>query len=207
MIMKKDPTTLNRGEKILLFLYESAQGQKKRFVYEDIVVELFRKYPNDFHLKGYPQYPDSSDSSQRLLYEFKKKGLVTVANKIFSLTDSGLEFAKGMLERKSSVVNETGLGRPSRSTAVEADRIKNLEGFVFFLDGRANQLTESDFYNYLGVTARTSPSMFAGRMKTIETSIAEMRINKNDPLSLKIVEYHDFLISKYKSNVDYFLNK
>src|SRR3990167_6618802 len=114
--MKKNSTTLNRGEKILLFLYESEKDQKKRFVYEDIAVGLFKKYPDDFHLKGYPEYPDSSDSSQRLLYEFKKKGYVSAANKIFSLTDNGIEFAKVLSDRKSSIVNETSFGRLSRAT-------------------------------------------------------------------------------------------
>ncbi len=205
--MKKDSTTLNRGEKILLFLYELGGGEKKRFIYEDIAVGLFKKYPSDFHLKGYPEYPDSSDSSQRLLYEFKKRGHITAANKIFSLTDSGLEFAKRISNRKSSIVDEMPQGRHSRATTVENDRIKNLEGFLLFIEGKLNQLTESDFYNYLGVTARTSPSTFSGRVKTIETSINEMRVSKSDPLSSKIVEYHEFLISKYKNSIDYFLRK
>ena len=129
------------------------------------------------------------------------------ANKIFSLTDSGIEFAKTISDKKSSIVNESSIGRPSRATAIETDRIKKLEGFVLFVEGKASELTESDFYNYLGVTARTSPSTFSGRMKNIEMSINEMRGNKNDSLSSKIIEYHKFLISKHKDTIDYFLNK
>ena len=199
---------LNRGEKILLFLYESGKDiPKKRFVYEDISVGLFKKYPDDFHLKGYPEYPDSSDSSQRLLYEFKKRGYVNAANKIFSLTDSGLEFAQKILDRKSSAVDISSIGRHSRATIVETNRIKKLEGFVLFVEGKANQLTEGDFYNYLGITARTSSSTFSGRMKSIETSMNEIKEYKNDPLFSKIIEYHEFLISKNENIISYFPKK
>ena len=89
---------INRGEKILIYLYELGKHEPhKRHVYEDITVGLYKKYPNDFHLKGYPEYPDSGDSTQRLLYEYKKKGYVTATNKIFALTDSGREFAEMIL--------------------------------------------------------------------------------------------------------------
>ena len=46
---------------------------KEKVIYEDIVVGLFKRYPEDFHLKGYPEYPDIADSIARTLYEFKKR--------------------------------------------------------------------------------------------------------------------------------------
>lgn len=205
--MDKNTTTLSRGKKILLFLYELGKSEKKRFVYEDIVVGLFKKYPGDFHLKGYPEYPDSSDSSQRLLYEFKKKGYITVANKIFCLTDNGLEFVKGILNSGLSNVNEHPSGRLSRATVVETDRIKNLEGFALFVRGEIDKLTESDCYNYLGVTARTSSSTFSGRMKSVEAAIKEIHEEGKAPLFSKIIEYHDFLVSKHKDTLNFFLKK
>lgn len=207
-IMNNNSIILSRGKKILLFLYELGKGKKKRFVYEDIVVGLFKKYPSDFHLKGYPEYPDSSDSSQRLLYEFKKRGYITVANKIFCLTDNGLDFVKGVLDSVSSNnTSEQSPERLSRATMVETDRIKNLEGFALFMGGEIDKLTESDFYNYLGVTARTSPTTFSGRMKNIEVVIKE--IQKEDGITLfsKIVEYHEFLMSKHKDTLNFFLKK
>lgn len=70
--MKKNQYT--RGDKIMICIYQLGEGKKKKIAYEDIVVGLFKKQPDDFHLKGYPEYPDSSDSTQRLLYEYKKKG-------------------------------------------------------------------------------------------------------------------------------------
>ncbi len=204
--MKNYSIKLNRSEKIILFLYELSDGEKKKFSYENIVVGLFKKYPPDFHLKGYPEYPDIADSIARLLYGFKKQGFITVENKIFSLTESGIEFGK-MLSKKKLNKEDLSYIRFPRSVSVEIDRIKKLEGFVLFSNGEIDQLAESDFYNYLGVSVKTSASTFSGRMKNVETAIDEMRLVKDDPLFSKIVQYHEYLISKYKEILDYFIEK
>lgn len=197
---------LNRGEKILAYLYELGEKQKKRILYEDIVVGLFNRYPSDFHLKGYPQYPDSSDSTQRSLYKFKQKGYISVSNKIFSLTDQGLEFARHLAERDTPD-NDIPLGRLSRATAVELERIKKLEGLYFFMENRTSELTENDFYNYLGITVRTTASAFSGRLQTIQTVIKELEDVQGDTLVPSIIEYHNYLLKKNKTAIDYFLKK
>ena len=81
---------LSRGEKILLVLYELSGKSRKSIRYEDIVVKAFETYPNDFHLKGYSQYPESGDLVHKPLYDFKKKGLLVAGKKMFALTEKGL---------------------------------------------------------------------------------------------------------------------
>lgn len=201
----KNNLNFNRGEKIILFLYEISKGEKKKFLYEDIVVGLFSKYPEDFHLKGYSEFPDSSDSTQRILYQFKKKGFITATNKIFSLTDGGLELGHQL--SKNPLDHEVLSDRFSRSTNVEVDRIKKLEGFILYIEGKAQELTDSDFYNYLGITARTSASMFLGRFNTINEVIKDLKQKPDDPIFSKIIAYNDFLFLKCKSTIDYFLKK
>ncbi len=202
--MKKDIQNLSRGEKILSFLYEFGNGNKIKARYEDIVVGVFKKYPHDFHLKGYPEFPDSGDLIHKPLYDFKKKGYMTAASKVFSLTDHGLELA-----RQLSGTNQTDVGlsseRLSRTASIEVARIKNLEGFLLFLEGKLKDLTESDFYNYLGVTVRTQKNAFIGRFETIESVVNELKKKQNDPLYLKVLEYHQLLISKNQTVINYFL--
>ena len=203
--MKKPPSiSLNRSERIILFLYEFSKKQKKRLLYEDIVVGLFKKYPKDFHLKGYPSYPDSSDSTQRTLYEFKKKGYVNASNKIFTLTESGVDLAEMLKERAKGKSIKT-FDRLSRNTEIEVSRIKLLEGFALFLENERGKISESDLYAYLGVTVRTSRSIFSGRLKTIKFVIKELKKYKNDELYNKIIQYNDFILSKYKSTLNFFL--
>jgi hypothetical protein len=205
--MKKNLSiNLNRGEKILLFLYEFSKKTKKRFSYEDIVVGLFKKHPKDFHLKGYRQYPDSSDSTQRTLYEFKKKGFVNASNKIFTLTENGIDFAEKLKNRtKGHTIDATD--RFSRNAIAEISRIKLLEGFSLFVSNEQNRISENDLYSYLGITVRTSKSIFMGRIKSIKSMIQELRKNKEDELYTKIIQYHKFLFSKYQQTIKYFLGK
>lgn len=202
----KNNHKINRSEKIILFLYDMGKGEKKKFSYEDIVVGLFKKYPEDFHLKGYPEYPDSSDSTQRLLYEFKKKGYITVLNKIFSLTESGLE-ACHQLSTDFSENTDLLSNRLSRSSDVEVNRIKKLEGFNIFVHGKVDTITESDFYNYLGISVRSSASTFSGRLNTVNDVIRDLRQMPTDPLYSQIIKYHEFMMERYEKAADYFIKK
>src|SRR3989344_68634 len=86
---------LPRWQKILLAMYWLSKGTTENLKYEDIVVELFKKFPETFHLRGYPQYPDSGDLIHKPLYStLKPKGLVTSGNKMFALTSFGISIAE-----------------------------------------------------------------------------------------------------------------
>jgi len=200
--MKNNDKNLSRSEKIILFLYEFGGG-KTKVRYEDIVAGLFKKYPHDFHLKGYPEYPDSGDLIHKPLYDFKKKGYMTAANKVFSLTDRGVEFAKQLSGKETVAVADTG-DRLSRSTETELSRVKLLEGFLLFIQGERNKLSDNDFYNYLGVTVRTQKNAFKGRLETMSAAISELKSNHPDKISKAAAEYHNYLLVKHASIVEFF---
>lgn len=199
--MKND---LSRAEKILLFLFEYGKGERVRVRYEDIVVGLFKKYPQDFHLKGYAEYPDSGDLIHKPLYDFKKKGYINAANKVFSLTDRGIDLARQLSGKKAT---PTSGDRFSRSTETELRRVKGLEGFELFCEDKRDELSESDFYNYMAATVRTQKNAFIGRIETMNAVIEELRRHDKDPLCAKVIEYHEFLASKHKDIVDFFTSK
>ena len=200
--MTKSTNGISRAEKIISFLYEYGKGKKIHIRFEDVVVGLFKKYPGDFHLKGYKEYPDSGDLVHKPLYDFKKKGYLIAANKVFTLTDRGLEYARRIIEGGSG--EEKSGERLSRSATSEMDRIKRLEGFSLFSDGRIDQLSENDFYNYLAVSVRTDKNAFAGRMETVKAAIAELKAIPSDRLYSKIVEYHEYIMTKYGNLTDFF---
>lgn len=203
--MTNSSNDLSRAEKILLFLYELGKGQAIKTRYEDIVVGVFKKYPHDFHLKGYTEFPDSGDTVHKPLYDFKKKGYINAASKVFVLTERGLELAKS-LTGKSDASARTG-DRLSRSTETEVARVKALEGFELFLKSESNKLSDDDFYNYLGVTVRTPKAAFQGRLETMNAVKKELQNHLGDPLHLKITEYHDLLLAKNSSIVEFFTEK
>jgi len=202
--MKKDHNNLSKGEKILLFMFEYADKGKEKIRYEDIVVGVFKKYPQDFHLKGYKEYPDSGDLIHKPLYDFRKKGYVNAVSKVFSLTDRGIEYARQLSGK--NVATPSG-DRLSRSASAEIVRIKSLEGFLLFMREGGSKLSENDFYNYLGVTVRTPKNAFIGRLETMEALISELKEHFDDQLYESIRNYHKFLMDKYQNIITFFTKK
>ncbi len=201
--MESNQRNFSRAEKIIFFLYENGKGEKVRMRYEDIVSGLFKKYPQDFQMKGYPEFPDSGDLIHKPLYDFKKKGLLTASNKIFCLTDRGVEFAKQLSGGENLVSNSQG--RLSRSVETEISRIKGLEGFLLFIEDKKDKLSDNDFYTYLGVTVRTQKNAFIGRLETIKAVAKELHDHNNSGLYSKIIDYHEFLLNKNKEIIDFFI--
>ena len=84
---------LSRSEKILIVMAELSKGKKRSICFEDLVVSLFKKYPDQFHLKGYKKYPDSETVNNALYHNLKREGVVVYGNKVFTLTDFGIKKA------------------------------------------------------------------------------------------------------------------
>jgi hypothetical protein len=197
---------LSRTDKILVVLFELSGGTTKNLHYEDIVVALFKKYPKDFAMRGYPEYPDSEGVNHEFYRgEMKKSGKINYSNKIFSLTDKGLDYVGKLLDSNmdnKSVPPE----KLSRFANKEIERIRKTEGFQLFLEGKTEKINDTDFYTYLGVTPRTAKSDFIGRLNTVKEAVKELEEveNKSD-LDLKTVNYYKFLVEeKFKNIVEYF---
>ncbi len=188
---------MNKGDKILLVLYSLSKREKKLLKFEDVVVALFKKFPEDFHLKGYREYPDSGDSIKRPLYTFRDSGLLTVQNMIFKLTDKGLDYAKKLkeLSSKKNIVTTNNLDRYIEK---EIRRIKKLTSFNLFLSKRLDEINDSDFYNYIGVSVRTKKSDFMGRYLMLSKIMGELKKNTNNTgLYEEITLLHEYMNSKF----------
>lgn len=193
----KHTTDLSKAEKVMLVLFEMSKGTKQSLRYEDIVVAAFNKFPEDFHLRGYDEFPDSGDLVHKPLYEFRKKGMVEANNKVFSLTERGMAFAE-RLNSTGSGEDKASKGRLSRFAEKEISRIESSEAFTLFLSETTDKLTDSDFYGYLGVTPRTSRNDFIGRLETIKAAIRELGEQKKLIESRKrIAAYHAYMTERF----------
>lgn len=194
---------LSRAEKILLVLGKLSGGTRKGIRYEDIVVEAFKHFPEDFHLRGYSKYPDSGDLIHKPLYGFRKIGYLEANNKVFTLTQRGLS-ALSILERRTAGKSVASEGKLARYAAEEISRISILEGFRLFVNGEESKITDTDLYNYLGVTARTGRNDFLGRLRTVEDAVAELKkLRHSGRLNMQIPKYHEFMTSRFKSIFDF----
>jgi hypothetical protein len=197
-------TNLSRADKIILAIMEMSNGKKINLKFEDIVVAVFKKFPEDFHLRGYEEYPDSGDVVHKPLYDFRKKGFLEANNKVFCLTDRGMTFAEqltGYIRGK----DVTSDGRMSRFAEKEIARIETSEAFLLFLSGKSDKITDTDFYQYFGVTPRTSRNDFLGRLKTVASAVDELGKQKSvSPQRSKIKDYHGFLTDKFSAIIQHF---
>jgi DNA-binding PadR family transcriptional regulator len=198
--MGSKPHEISKVDKILLYLQEVGDSGRAKLKIEEIVVGLYKKYPHDFHLLGYPEYPDSGGLIHKRLYDFKKKGYVNAAKSIFSITERGIEMAKKIKTGEADNLSD----RLSRTAETEVSRIKSLEGFGLYIQHQEDKLSDSDFYSYLGVTVRTSPNSFIGRLQIIRAVMEDLKARPSDPLYHSLVSYHDFLESKYKDIISFF---
>lgn len=187
---------LTKPQKILAVMFDLCNGEAKALQYEDIVVSAFKKYPEDFQLRGYPEYPDSSDI-HKPLYEMKRAGLVRAANKTFQLTAQGIEAARQLMH--SSASDKKRLTKAEES---EINRIVNSAAFQLFQEGRQDSILDTDFYEYLGVTVRTSDGDFWGRMRNVEQAVRAHKTKRRDSLSSVLDQLHQFLLTKFKEDLD-----
>ena len=177
-------------------MYDLCRGDATALQYEDIVVAAFKRYPEDFQLRGYPQYPDSSDV-HKPLYEMKQQGLLRSANKTFELTARGLEVASKMVHSERD-----SMDRLTKLEEAEIKRIMNSAAFDLFQQGRTEAILDTDFYEYLGITVRTSRANCLGRLSNVEHAIAAYGEKRPDSSSSALVALHRFLLPKFKPEIE-----
>ncbi len=166
-----------RHQKILVALAEVAEGTTRLCAYEDIVVRAWMLYPQEFGLRGYVErYPDSSDLHKPLYGPLKRDGYVRVQNKKFGLTDAGLGVVRSLRASPEALSG----GRIRRDQRNEIIRLAGTAAVRLVQTGRAEELVDSDLYEFYGVSARTKPADFVGRLNTIDTAIAAAK-QERDP--------------------------
>jgi len=177
-------------------MFDLSEGASKPLLYEDIVVAAFKRFPSDFQLRGYPQYPDASDI-HKPLYKMKRDGLIRSANKSFLLTEAGLELARS-LSKPSSVTSD----RLTKTEEGEIQRILKSEAFHLYNSGRSSQILDTDFYDCVGASVRTPNAEFSGRLATMRAAvIANERRAHSDPQAKIIAEFHAWLIQQFHHEI------
>ena len=209
---KNEIINLTRPQKILLVLYKLSNATRKQIRFEDIAVEAHKLFKADFQLRGYPEFPDTGDIVHKPLYsELKKAGYVLSGNKYFSLTPKGLEYSEKLI--KMAGYDKTLSSIPSLHTSNklrmaeedEIERICKTTAFILFTTDKQDQIIDTDFYEYLGVTVRTNKFDFLGRLTTVEEAVEAVK-SKDDTLYKILKSLHLLLIERFKSNIDFVNN-
>ena len=185
----------SKPEKILSVMFELSKAESRPLLYEDIVVEAFKRYPEDFQLRGYPQFPDASDI-HKPLYKMKRDGLVRSANKSFMLTPRGLDVAHEM-----AGVPDTARDRLTKPEENEINRILKSQAFQLFQEGQMARILDTDFYDYLGVSVRTPKGDFLGRVATVAQAVSAHSNKRNDKISEALAKVHEWIVARFNDEI------
>ena len=162
-----------RPQKILVAMHDLSGGTTKPLKYEDIVVKAFRMFPDDFALRGYPEYPDSSDIHKPLYGPLKRDGFIRSGNKKFGLTARGVEAAGKLVAIAGKKLAEERDGlRMTRDVKDEVDRMLASAALRLFENGEVDRVLDTDFYAFLGCTVRTPRNDFLGRVSACAEAVA-----------------------------------
>lgn len=178
-----------RPEKILISMFLLAEGTTRLLKYEDIVVTAFINFPEEFALRDYPQYPDSSDIHKPLYGPLKRGGFVRSGNKKFGLTPKGVEKAGSMMAyAKERLALERDGRRISRDVQAELERMLKSAAVTLFAQDKRKKILDTDFYAFVGCTVRTARNDFLGRVATTEQAISKaVELAQPDPAAASLL--------------------
>lgn len=185
----------HRVERVLMALYYL--GTEKTHSYEDIVVSAFQHFPTEFAMRGYPQYPDSSDVHVPLYKELKTAGYVVSApNKRFRLTAAGFERARLLLDKGKPTVGD-GRGRAERATTMELRRLAGTEAARRFVEGNFETVLDTDFHEFFGTSVRSRGERdFQGRLNQVKEWIGN-GLEAGVPEAKKLEEVRRALLQRF----------
>ncbi len=145
---------MTRSLKVLTVLGELAGPKKRPVTFEKVVVKAFETFPEEFSLRGYPQYPDAA-GIRKLLYDtLKPKGLVRIVNTTCLLTEKGQKSIRAQpVENTNSKFNH----RLTRHQEVLLKRQMSSEAVKLVAADKTSELIDTDCQRFYGLAPWTTP--------------------------------------------------
>lgn len=205
--MKKD--ILSKSDKALLAISELEKKRKigGKITVEDVAVALWKIYPSEFCMRGYPEFPNVD--IQKHITKLLENNLVNGGVYDYRITPKGeesvrkLQMGKG---KESGGIKETT--EFSRKINSEIKRILNSKVFHYFVETPNPEFVESDLFEFLGTSSRSlathNRSIFIARYNLIvKDTIPLCEERKNiDKNAEKILKLWSLLLSKFKERIE-----
>jgi len=134
------PQPLKQQDMILVSFYHVSGGTTSKVPYEELVIQLWRDFPENFSLRNHPEHPDASDVHKKLYNgPLKDDGLIiSLGNKVFRLTDKGVAHAAEVIDLIKAIPSVPAHDK-SRLSREESNFIKHAQGSRALATWKANQ--------------------------------------------------------------------
>lgn len=117
----KESDDISQAKMVLLAIYRVSQTVGNRIPFEDLVIQAWKDYPDQFSLRNHPEHPDSYRVYNRIYTTLiTERWLVSLRKQIYRLTDKGIDIARE-LESRSSVKEKERTTKPTSLTRDEEE--------------------------------------------------------------------------------------
>ncbi len=201
-------SALSKSEKILVAIYKLGQSDKNKITVEDVAVKLWKMWPSEFCMRGYPQYPNVD--IQKYITKLLDNNLIVGGVYNYKITEKGKQIFEKITDlehKKDKKMGEVTAEQP-RYIRSEVKRIINSNVFKYFLKDESAHFLESDFFEFLGTSARSlstkDKNIFLTRLNTVVKDVIPycIRIREKDEYADKIVRLWEILSEHFKRIIE-----
>jgi len=197
-----ESNNLTKSEKFLIAVYSLSPKSKRDITIEDVAIFLWKKYPKEYCLRGYPQYPnaDIQKHATKLFNENLMKGGVYG----YKLTIKGKEYSKRILNKSEGIIRKKGSVSSEERGYIKKhiERILKTKVFNYYEEDEKLNLVESDLFEFMGTNARSlntrDKKSFLTQYNIITKDIIPYCEKSNDEYHKKIVSLWDKLLAKFQ---------
>lgn len=181
-------------EKLLIWIIGKSNELDFIFSPEDIVIECWLINPEKHSMRKFTQYPDTHVIKKRIGEMKGKKGLLAGSETIgYKLTDiSKIIYANLLQQVKSKHIKTVKATRIANRELTSIDetpynRLKKTTAYVKFKENRINEIVESDFLYFYGITWHSKKSFIQNRIKNIDDTVK--RFSPTDKVLEAVFQY------------------
>ena len=181
-------------EKLIIWIVGKSNELKKSFSPENIIIECWLINPYKHSMRKFQQYPDSHVVLKRIGEMKGKKGLLIGSETIgYKLTDISKIIYANLLQQiiDHNVTRVKGTKHANRElTSIDEspyNRLKKTSAYIKFKENRINEIVESDFLYFYGITWHSKKSFVENRIKNVDDTIK--RFSKIDDILIGVYQY------------------
>ena len=174
-------------EKLIIWIVGRSRELGVKLSLEELVLECWLINPEKHSLRGYPQFPDSRTVLKRAGEMRGKKGLLTGSEiSGYTLTEISrrqyADIAALVSHRRVPVAHGTNAADRTISALDEAPykRLKKTPAYEKFAANHKEQIVETDFLYFYGLTWHTKRSIAHNRVKNVDEVVKTFA--NRDPL-------------------------
>jgi len=200
---------LSKSDKALIVVYELEKKRKNngKITVEDVAVALWKKYPSEFCMKGYPQYPNVD--IPKYITKLLNNGFINGGSFDYRLTVKGEEYVHNIISKdKKEIVGIQESAIPSRNIKSEINRILNSRIFRYYIENNEPKFVESDVFDFIGTSSRSlishNKKIFLSKYNVITKDIIPFceKYKEQDMNAKKILELWKLLYESFKGIIE-----